>query len=124
MFTKAPPSPEVWDMKVSAPTEVDRDFLQGMINRMAISYAKYGEVKDAMRGHRVDAMKTAQLCIDAYNQDGNTEHLMDAANYLMMEFMFPQRDDARFEATDSEGSVGRVWKLGNTVTTQPNVRRA
>ena len=33
---------------------------------------------------------------------------MDAANYLMFEFMYPQLDGAYFKPTDSDGSAGTV----------------
>ena len=37
----------------------------------------------------MDALETAQLCLDAFHRDHNTEHLVDAANYLMFRWMFP-----------------------------------
>lgn len=36
----------------------------------------------------------------------NTEYLCDAANYLMFEFMYPQREGAFFKSTDSGESAG------------------
>ena len=45
-------------------------------------------------------------CIKKYLETGNTEYLCDAANYLMFEYMYPQKEGAYFEATDSEGSAG------------------
>lgn len=41
---------------------------------------------------------------------GNTEYLLDAMNYLMFEFMFPQKEGAYFKATDSKESAGHVGK--------------
>lgn len=58
-------------------------------------------------GGRVDAVKTAELCIEAFKKDHNTEHLVDAANYLMFRFMFPYPGEF-FKATGSEESVGTV----------------
>ena len=43
-----------------------------------------------------------------YNSTGNTEYLVDAANYLMFEFMYPQHPKAHFKATDSKDSAGIV----------------
>ena len=37
---------------------------------------------------------------------GNTEYLCDAANYLMFEFMYPQKEGAYFRTTDSGESAG------------------
>lgn len=39
---------------------------------------------------------------------GNTEYLVDAANFLMIEFMHPAHLVAHFKATDNTGSPGRV----------------
>ena len=41
-----------------------------------------------------------------YMETGNTEYLCDAANYLMLEFMYPQRNGTYFKATDSDESAG------------------
>lgn len=90
-------------------------FLQGMADRMAVSHFKYGDVKKAY-GKRVesplDALATLKKCLDAYAVDGNTEHLMDGANYLMIEFMEPLHPDAHFTPTDAGESVGRVKQSG------------
>lgn len=75
--------------------------------RIAVSFHKYGSAKDNFRAGRVDALKTAELCIDAFKKDGNTEHLIDAANYLMFRFMYPFPGEY-FRPTDSSESVGTV----------------
>lgn len=75
--------------------------------RVEISYHKYGPARDNFAGGRVDAIKTAELCLDAFKKDGNTEHLVDAANYLMFRFMYPWPGES-FNPTDSSGSVGTV----------------
>lgn len=46
------------------------------------------------------------MCINKYQQTGNTEYLCDAANYLMFEFMYPQKEGAYFRATSSSESAG------------------
>ena len=76
-------------------------------NRVEASYYKYGPARDNYATGRVDAIASAELCLDAFRKDGNTEHLVDAANYLMFRFMYPY-DGEGFNATDSEGSVGIV----------------
>lgn len=75
--------------------------------RIEVSYHKYGPARDNFAGGRVDAIKTAELCLDAFKKDGNTEHLVDAANYLMFRYMYPYPVEY-FKATDSSGSVGTV----------------
>ena len=74
-------------------------------NRVKMSFYKYGSARDNFGGGRVDALKTAEMCLEAFKKDGNTEHLVDAANYMMFRYMYPY-DGEKFEATDSSGSVG------------------
>jgi hypothetical protein len=74
---------------------------------MEVSYAKYGPVKDAYP-HKVDAMESAQKRIDRYHSTGNKEWLMDAANFLMIEYMLPRHPHAHFRATETHESPGRV----------------
>lgn len=88
-------------------TEYSLEFLQGMLDRMSMSYFKYGAVADAYP-HSVDALACARERIARYGHGGNLEELIEAANYLMIEFLAPARDDAHFRATDSDGSPGRV----------------
>lgn len=76
-------------------------------HRVEVSYHKYGPARDNFGGGRVDALATAELCIDAFKRDKNLEHLVDAANYLMFKYMFPY-DGEYFKPTDSSGSVGTV----------------
>ena len=76
-------------------------------NRIEVSYYKYGPARDHFGRGRVDAIKTAELCIEAFKKDHNTEHLIDAANYLMFRYMYPLPGEF-FKATDSSGSVGTV----------------
>ena len=74
---------------------------------MQLSYFKYGSAHDNFACGRVDALETAERCLDAFKKDKNTEHLVDAANYLMFRYMYPMPGEY-FKATDSDGSVGTV----------------
>jgi hypothetical protein len=76
-------------------------------NRVEVSYYKYGSARDNFGSGRVDAIATAEKCIEAFKKDHNTEHLVDAANYLMFRYMYPMPGEF-FKATDSSGSVGTV----------------
>ena len=76
-------------------------------NRVEVSAHKYGPARKNFGEGRVDALKTAELCLDAFKKDGNTEHLVDAANYLMFRFMYPMPGE-EFRATGSSESVGTV----------------
>ena len=76
-------------------------------NRVEMSYYKYGSARDNFGGGRVDAIATAERCIEAFKKDHNMEHLIDCANYLMFRFMYPMPGE-QFNATDDSGSVGTV----------------
>ena len=77
-------------------------------NRVQLSRYKYGRASKNFKTGNVNAIKSHDLCIQKYIETGNTEYLVDAANYLMFEFMFPQRKNAFFKATDSNESAGIV----------------
>lgn len=76
-------------------------------HRVEVSHYKYGPARDNFASGRVDALATAERCIEAFKKDHNTEHLVDAANYLMFRWMFPMPGEF-FKPTDSDGSVGTV----------------
>ena len=76
-------------------------------HRVEVSTYKYGPARDNFGSGRVDALATAERCLDAFKKDHNTEHLVDAANYLMFRFMYPMPGEY-FKPTDSDGSVGTV----------------
>lgn len=77
-------------------------------DRVEMSFYKYGSAKVNFGMKLVDAMATHDLCIDKYKETGNTEYLLDAMNYLMFEFMYPQKPGAFFKSTDSNGSAGII----------------
>lgn len=90
-------------LKSEYSTKFDKERQYRILN----SYYKYGSARDNFRSGRVDALKTAELCIEAFKKDKNTEHLVDAANYLMFRFMYPYPGEY-FRATNSDESVGTV----------------
>lgn len=109
-------------------TEVSVEFLRGMAARMCMSYEKYGAVREAYP-HKLDALASSEQRVKKYKETGNTEYLIDAANFLMIEFMCPRHRDAHFRATDSSESPGRINTLGQVVgaeantTARENIRR-
>ena len=76
-------------------------------NRIEVSYYKDGSARDNFGSGWVDAIKKKKQNIEAFKKDHNTEHLSDAANYLMFRYMYPLPGEF-FKATDSSGSVGTV----------------
>lgn len=90
-------------------TEFSEAFVQGMADRMAVSFCKYGPIAEAFPS-RVDALATLQLRLEAYARTGNTENLIDAANYALIEFLRPRHPEAHFKAEDGKASPGRRWR--------------
>lgn len=88
-------------------TEYSEQFDKERKARIAVSYYKYGPARKNFAEGRVDAIATAERCIDAFKKDHNTEHLVDAANYLMFRFKYPMPGEF-FKPTDSNASVGTV----------------
>lgn len=86
--------------------EYSEEFDKLRKNRVEVSYHKYGTAKDNFGQHLVNAIESHDLCIKKYQETGNTEYLLDATNYLMFEYMYPNRKDAYFKATSSSESAG------------------
>jgi hypothetical protein len=102
-------------------------YVQCMVDRMNMSYFKYGLVSEAYPA-KVDAIASLKKRLDKYEETGNTEWLVDAGNFAMIEYMHPRHPKAHFKSTDSDESPGRKWNSGaetadsNTVSRE-NVRR-
>ena len=77
-------------------------------NRVQVSHYKYGSARKNFSTGNVDALATMERCVQKYRDTGNTEYLVDARNYLMFEFMYPQIPGAHFRATDDSESAGVV----------------
>lgn len=99
--------PVLWPHEVPI-TEWSPEFTQGCANRMVTSWFKYGDVATAYPD-KVDAIKSLYLRLDKYLQTGNTEFLMDVANFAMIEFKHPKLEGAAYRPTE-HGGPGRVWK--------------
>jgi hypothetical protein len=107
-------------------SEFSQSFVQGMADRMAVSYSKYGAVAEAYPA-KVDAIASLKMRLAFYMETGNTEYLMDVGNFAMIEFMHPRHPEAHYRPTDSAESPGRVWTSGDTTQqgnthTRENVR--
>lgn len=60
--------------------EYSEEFDRLRKNRVSVSFFKYGSARDNYGGGRVDAIATAERCIEAFKKDGNTEHLIPIAS--------------------------------------------
>jgi hypothetical protein len=109
-------------IKLAAPSEVSVEFLQGMADRMAVSMHKYGPMANNFPtpAHALDNLA---LRLKKYAEDGNTEWLIDCANFCMIEFMRPAHPQAHFRSTDSKESPGSVLWDGRRVHSNPREQR-
>lgn len=94
--------------KINMSKEYSDEFDELRKNRVKMSFYKYGPAKDNFSTGNVQAIPTMERCVKKYQETGNREYLLDAANYLMFEYMFPQHKNAHFRATSSEESAGIV----------------
>ena len=106
---------------ICPPSEFSQDFIEKMHARMATSYHKYGLVREAYPT-KISAIESLRQRLQRYEETGNTEWLIDAANFAMIEYMLPSHKNAHFRATDSPESPGRAAYDTNLEGTQASNR--
>lgn len=80
--------------------ECNDNFCELMDNRLVMGYLRYGK---AARGvPRFEDANKAIKRLEKYFETGNTELLVDAANYLRMEFKRGSHPKRHFHAIDRE----------------------
>ncbi len=87
--------------------EYSSEFDKLRMSRVEVSYFKYGPARDNFGSGRVDAIGSLELCLEKFKKTGNTEYLLDVANYAMFRYMYPLPGEY-FKATDSNESAGTV----------------
>lgn len=75
-----------------------------MVAAMVQNGFKYGDIAKAYPD-RVDALGSANERLLKYDKDGNVRWLVDAANFIMCEFIHPRHPDAHL---GEDRSIGRV----------------
>ena len=88
----------------------DNDFVKKMQNRILVSHYKYGWMNQTYPD-LAQAVKEIYPRVKKYLETGNTEWLIDVANFAMIEYLHPSVVGAHFKGTDSEESPGSrvVW---------------
>lgn len=84
------------------------DFVRKMMARMFFGYYRYGPTKQYAETNKYDIMATIAKRLQAYKETGNKEHLVDAANFILIEYMYPQYPDAHFESVEEEDEEKRL----------------
>ena len=85
--------------------DFSEEFVTKMKNAMLMSHYKYGYVSQTYP-ELAQAYKCIRERLELYERTHNTEYLVDAANFCMIEFMFPTFTDAGYTPTDSNTSPG------------------
>ena len=88
-------------------TEYSNEFDKLRKSRVEVSFYKYGPARDNFGSGRVDAIGSLELCLEKFRKTGNTEYLLDVANYAMFRYMYPMPGEF-FKATDGSESAGTV----------------
>ena len=81
-------------------------FIDGMMNRILMSHYKYGWMSKTYGNKLASAIGSLEMRLDIYKKTGNTEMLVDIANFAMIEFLYPQHKNAHFRSLSSEESPG------------------
>lgn len=85
--------------------EYSEEFDKKRQEAVLVSYHKYGPSKENFRKGMVDAIGSLKKNLKKFEETGNTEYLVDVANYAMFRFMYPQGNES-YRPTDSDQSAG------------------
>ena len=86
-------------------TEYSENFDNLRKDRMVVSYFKYGPVAENYKKlQTINAIASLEKRLQMYKETGNTEFLVDSANFCMIEFMYPQHPNAHFTVLDDRKS--------------------
>lgn len=86
--------------------QIDKEFIQGMLDRMAVGFFNYGPMR--RYDNIPNSLENIKIRLRKYEESKNTEFLMDAANYCMMEFVRPFFPNAYYRPTTKEESPGAI----------------
>lgn len=85
--------------------EYSVEFDEKRKNAILVSYHKYGPSKENFKKGMVDAIGSLKKNLKKFEETGNTEYLVDIANYAMFRFMYPQGNES-YRPTDNNESAG------------------
>lgn len=80
-------------------TEWNPQFIEMMRNRLVMGSFRYRLFRDP-RKWTSDLLAGLRKKLAAYEDTGNTENLVDIANYVLLEFTHPSHPKAHFRAAD------------------------
>ncbi len=96
-----PPEPK-YDFSALEKSEWSPEFERLMRNRLLMGALRYGVLEEKRkRTKEWDLMGAVEKKIALYHTTGNTEYLVDIANYCLLEFECGKRPDKHFTALDN-----------------------
>lgn len=99
-------------LEVILKNNFSESFVLHMKNAMMMSFFKHqdkrgdGNINSYVGKISIDML---QRELEAFKKDGNTEHMVNVANYAMCRYIFPQGDET-YTPTDSDKSTFNVGK--------------
>jgi len=93
------PAERLPDLPEIIESECNARFVRLMQNRLVMACFRYGR-RDRPDRWRYDFLAGLAKKLQSYRQSGNTENLVDASNYCMLEFSRPSHPEAHFRAED------------------------
>ncbi len=85
--------------------DFSKEFISKMENAIVTSHYKYGWCSQTYP-ELAQAYKSIKSRMELYEKTHNTEYLVDIANFAMIEFKHPSFEDATYNPTDSDASIG------------------
>ncbi|MES2598613.1 MAG: hypothetical protein V4662_24980 [Verrucomicrobiota bacterium] len=90
-------------------SEWSPEFEQLMRNRLLMGALRYGVLEQKRRfGNKWDLMGAVKEKVKLYEDSGNTEYLVDIANYVLLEFECGHHPTKHFAALDNHHGHCRV----------------
>ncbi len=94
------------DLNSLRQTEWIPEFEQYMRNRLVMGAIRYETFEEKMRQNKYDCLGYVKRKCSEYEESGNLECLVDAANLLMIEFGAPHHPNPHFTPGDDTSHVG------------------
>jgi len=104
VFARACHKPTLAEIKAF---QVSDEFLQLMINRSIMAYFRYGG-QSKTNGLLYDTVEECHKRLTRYMRTGNTEHLVDVANFCMVAFMSDFHPDHHFKSIDDGKHIEKM----------------
>jgi hypothetical protein len=96
--------------------QFSEEFIRKMMARIVFGFYRYGQSKQYAENSSYNIIETIKKRLQAYVETGNKEHLVDAANFIMIEYMYPQHKNVHFESVEEEDSNKRLGVVRNIET--------